>query len=287
MLQQLLFSLSYPILSGPFCTADFTMFNSKDIPNATMSNISDIPKVNMANLNIISDAVVTLGPMWKQLPCELVLLIIKYIFLQHPWSKPGLVVDKNRFDIVNRMGKLIKLRHLASKTCSVSVMEYFYAGNDFVFKAFPVQNCEGPWCMSLPPAFPPVLARGFLRRIQVHLAFESLCIITMPVGYNKLNGHTSQRIQSAHDLFKYCTSARILRTLTRAGTGFGNLDRLDLHLEVDFDESALAIFREAAFAVRARTVAITVYNVGRYSLPASRREAAHLSDLVDAIAVQH
>jgi hypothetical protein len=232
-----------------------------------MSNfINDIPKN------------VKMGPMWQLLPYELVILIIKLLFLTHPWSKPGLIVDMNRFDFVNRYRKTIEFRSFAAYACSVPVLEFFYSGNDFVFKFKEHYAPLGPYGTSIPPAFPPIRARPFLRRMQVHLTFEDC--------YHSFLDGAHHWIQSVDDFFKYCPAARTLRNLTQARTGFCNLDRLDLQLLIDFDYArvAMRVFRKAEFTVRARAVAITMEDPS----PLPRAQGTeYLARLIDLINVVH
>jgi hypothetical protein len=225
----------------------------------------------MSKLNVIPEKVM-MGPMWQRLPYDLIVIIMRLMFLQERWTKPGLVIDKHRFDTLNHFKDGIEFRSFATGTSSISVLKYFYSSNDFAFKMLRYRDSFGQYGTKIPPALPPILARRFLRRIEVHLKFEP-CYHSLAGDYNSF--------QSVEELFKYCPAASTLRDLTQANTGFRNLDRLVLRLDVDFKDAraAMSLFQEAEFTVRARAVAI-IMDVSLYW---SNMELACLIDLIKVV----
>jgi hypothetical protein len=215
----------------------------------------------MSDSNIIPNEVQPLGPMWQRLPIEVTMDILGHAIMLVPvYNKPGRVVDKKWFGILTGLGMFIKSRQYC-KPFPMAMMKAFYQGNDFVFEREPTTHHSTPWLTSAAPALPPQVCRGFLRRIQITLRLEDFYNVpqsTMPGDYKPMRRCA---IRSVEELFKYSPGARCLRTLTDESDGFCNLDSLDLIIITDFrmgDEAALELIEEAAFAVRARKVTITV-----------------------------
>ena len=223
----------------------------------------------MSDLNIIPEAVMPVGPMFQQLPNELWLEILKIHMMVMPLCKSGTLIDKKRFDIINAMTFIGNLR-LVSKTFAFLAMEAFYAGNHFVLRHINFNNHLSAWGTSMPPCLPPVCFRACLRRLHIDIPLEDTYFITQAGDYNlplALRIPTRHPVRSVKDLMKYCPGARLLASLTNAIGGFPGLVHLDLHIWTDFrcgNEAALAVIKEAAFAVRARKVVVTV------PLPTSR-----------------
>jgi hypothetical protein len=207
--------------------------------------------------NIISESVSATGPTYQRLPNELIFELLKNLLLLPPISRPGVIIDKKRFDILNALNSFLNIRRV-NKMFNAMAMQAFYLANDFTFKATEIFNHSSPWKTSLTPALPPAHFRHYLRRIQIHITLEDYCTLTDPG--NDL-ASTRHQITSVEDFFAVSPGARMLRDLTCGPTGFGNLDFLDLHIYTDFcfdKQMALALVKEAAFAVCARCVEVVV-----------------------------
>lgn len=207
--------------------------------------------------NIIAESFPATGPMYQRLPNELIWEIIKHLLLLPPVSRPGVIVDKKRFDILNALPLLLRIRSV-NKMFAIMAMQAFYLANDFTFKAISYVNNMTPWCTSLAPALPPARLRSYLRRVQVHIVLEDFFTITAPGGDMPASRY---QVLSVDMFFAVSRGARLLRDLTSALGGFANLDFLDLHIYTDFrfeKHAALKLVRQAAFVVRARCVEVVV-----------------------------
>jgi hypothetical protein len=222
----------------------------------------------MSDNVIIPEYVAPLGPMFNRLPVEVTLKIIEQLVLVGPYYKAE-VMDKRRFGILNGFASFVKIRNI-NKTFCAWIMEVFYHNNDFVFKHPKDIVNRDSWCRTaLGPCLPPTSLRGFLRRIAIHTCLDDeFRILALHDANNPLGSRTVMRgsINSVQDLFIYSPGARVLRDLTHASRGFGNLDVLHLFLYTNFmaghDQKTLNIIRQAGFRVRARdSVTIEVLRV--------------------------
>jgi hypothetical protein len=220
-------------------------------------------KAIMVDKNFIPKEVQSMGPMWRGLPSEILLDIIIYSMMDSAFYNNSKAIDRNRFDIINNF-RPFKNYRLAWKPWSRSTfMKALYSGNDFVFKH--EQNQLSRFNNSVPPALPPTVCRGFLRRIQMHVALCDHYDIIIPGDYKA----TTQVIRSPRELFMYSSSACVLRDLTGT-SGFANLEILVLHIYSDFihgHRDALAVIEKACFVVRARHVSITEESWGAFHCP--------------------
>jgi hypothetical protein len=233
----------------------------------------------MSNFNVIPKSAVLQGSLWDRLPYDIIFIIIKFFLIHYPWCRPGIVIDKKRFDIFNHMRLVSQFRFLMSSSGSISVLEHFYDYHDFFFTTNTM--AFGRQALTTAPLLPPLAARPLLRRINIHIAIENRYLLSVPGGCKY------RAVDNAADLVKFFPAARTLRNLTSARDGFANLDRLQLHLEMacSDDASALALFEEAQFAVRARVVVVVVVDRKDQGLFPENRP--YLDELVDMIAVEH
>lgn len=214
----------------------------------------------MSATAIIPEEYVLMGPMWQKLPNELVWEICLYaLMLGKPYCTPGRIYDKKRFDIINRLARLNKIRSIGGRSFAVQCMQLIYLNNDFIFKAFHVINHQAEHGLSLPPPLPPVHYRHYLRRMQIHLVLEDH-YFTPPGDFKR------RRFESPEQLLSLSPGAKLLKNLTSANKGFPKLELLDLHLEVEFffnDEGgSFDLIKGAGFTVRARDVMISCWEGG-------------------------
>jgi hypothetical protein len=230
--------------------------------------------------NMIPESVPAIGPMYQRLPNELIFEVIKdLLLLLPPVSRPGVIIDKKRFDILNALNCFLNIRRV-NKTFDAMAMQAFYLANDFTFKATEVFNHKSPWKTSLAPALPPAHFRNYLRRIQIHITLEDYCTIT---NSGKDNASMRCQITSVEDFFAVSLGARMLRDLTCGLTGFSNLDFLDLHIYTDFcydKQMALGLVKEAAFVVCARCVQVVIEAPAGDGMVASTPWCPELAELV-------
>jgi hypothetical protein len=238
----------------------------------------------MSNTNFIPSSVVLTGSLWDRLPYDIIFIILKIFLAQYPWSVKSVVIDQKRFDIFNRMRLVSQLRALVSDTGGIGVLEHFYARHTFIFSTITKSNGGGCEATTTGPLLPPLAARPLLRRIQIHLAMENQYSIGEPGAYMHCTVHC------AAALVKLFPAARTLRTLTDAAAGFANLDRLHVHLEMACNStaSALRLFEDAQFVLRARVVVVTVTDRedhGGYQQDPVHRP--YLEAVADSIAIEH
>jgi hypothetical protein len=235
--------------------------------------------LTMSDFKFIPKAAVLQGSLWDRLPYDVIFIIMKFFLINYPWCRPGMVIDKKRFDIFNRMRLVSQLRFLMSDSGSISLLEHFYGHHNFFFTT--ITMAYGRQATTAAPLLPPLAARPLLRRIQIHIAIENQQFSRGPGGY------MYHAVDNAADFVKLFPAARTLRNLTNAGEGFSNLDRLAIHLDMNCtdDASALALFEEAQFAVRARVVVVTATD--RKDHMVLPEERPYLEELVDMIAVEH
>ncbi|KAF2030680.1 hypothetical protein EK21DRAFT_111770 [Setomelanomma holmii] len=233
-------------------------------PGPIEANSPSTTALNMSSNNNIPQAIMPTAPMFQTLPTELLLEIFKHYIMMTPLKKPGTVVDQKRFAIINRTGYMSRICCLSGAMTFLS-MEAYYSLNEFCFKAVDVVNFLTPYMTSLPPPLPPLRFRKFLRRIQVHIALEDFYNITDSAEYS-LPAHqrrsTRHAVTTTKELFDYCPGARTLATLTDMSTGFYTLQQLELHIHTWFlhdEQTALAIVKEAGFALRARKVTVLAW----------------------------
>jgi hypothetical protein len=233
----------------------------------------------MSNFDFSPKAAVLQGSLWDRLPYDIIFIIMKFFLIDYPWCRPDMVIDKKRFDIFNRMRLVSQLRFLMSNSGSISVLEHFYGHHNFFFTT--ITMASGRQAVTTAPLLPPLAARPLLRRIQIHIAIENQYLSRVPGGYKY------HAIDNAADLVKFFPAARTLRNLTSACNGFANLDRLQLRLEMACSDnaSALALFEQGQFTVRARVVAVTV--VDRKDQGGLPKNRPYLDELVDMIALEH
>jgi hypothetical protein len=238
----------------------------------------------MSNTNFIPSSVVITGSLWDRLPYDIIFIILKIFLAQYPWAVKSVVIDQKRFDMFNRMRLVSQLRALVRNTGGIGVLGHFYARHTFVFTTI-TKNCG--WnreFLTTGPLLPPLAARPLLRRIQIHLAIENQYSIGEPGAYMHCTVHC------AAALVKLFPAARTLRTLTEAAAGFANLDRLHVHLEMACNStaSALRLFEDAQFVLRARVVVVSVTdredNSGYQQDPVYR---PYLEAVADSIAIEH
>jgi hypothetical protein len=238
----------------------------------------------MSNTNFIPSSVVITGSLWDRLPYDIIFIILKIFLAQYPWAVKSVVIDQKRFDMFNRMRLVSQLRALVRNTGGIGVLGHFYARHTFVFTTI-TKNCG--WnreFLTTGPLLPPLAARPLLRRIQIHLAIENQYSIGEPGAYMHCTVHC------AAALVKLFPAARTLRTLTEAAAGFANLDRLHVHLEMACNStaSALRLFEDAQFVLRARVVVVRVTdredNSGYQQDPVYR---PYLEAVADSIAIEH
>jgi hypothetical protein len=238
----------------------------------------------MSNTNSIPSSVVMTGSLWDRLPYDIIFIILKIFLAQYPWAVKSVVIDQKRFDMFNRMRLVSQLRALVRNTGGIGVLGHFYARHTFVFTTI-TKNCG--WnreFLTTGPLLPPLAARPLLRRIQIHLAIENQYSIGEPGAYMHCTVHC------AAALVKLFPAARTLRTLTDAAAGFANLDRLHVHLEMACNStaSALRLFEDAQFVLRARVVVVRVTdredNSGYQQDPVHR---PYLEAVADSIAIEH
>jgi hypothetical protein len=238
----------------------------------------------MSNTNFIPSSVVLTGSLWDRLPYDIIFIILKIFLAQYPWSVKSVVIDQKRFDIFNRMRLVSQLRSLVSDTGGIGVLEHFYARHTFIFSTITKSNGRGCEATTTGPLLPPLAARPLIRRIQIHLAIENQYSIGEPGAYMHCTVHC------AAALVKLFPAARTLRTLTDAAAGFANLDRLHVHLEMACNStaSALRLFEDAQFVIRARVVVVRVTdredNSGYHQDPVHR---PYLEAVADSIAIEH
>ena len=220
------------------------------LPQATDTN-------NMSHV-IIPAVVSASGPQFQQFPTEVLLEIFKYMVTYSPGSKAGKVVDNKLFSILNSYGVLHKLRKV-SKFFAAFATQVFYETNDFMFAP-----ALERWDPTMPAALPPVLFRGYLRRIHIYIVLTDYFFTPHPEGYIAANWEHSgvrNQIATVEELYTHCHGARQLRTLTDNTTGFGSLVELDLHIYANFCcnvETALAVTAAARFSVKAGKVQLTI-----------------------------
>lgn len=208
---------------------------------------------------VIPEEFIPMGPMWQKLPLELVFEILLYTWmLDKPYCIPGRIYDKQRFDIINRLSRFVKIRSI-NKAFAVQCMQLLYLNNKFIFKAFYVVNGHAELGLSLPPPLPPVHYRNFLRRMEIHLVLEDH-YFTKPGDYKR------RPFESPGELLKFSPGAKLLKNLTSTDEGFPKLKLLDLHIHVNlfYNEkgSSFDLIEGAGFTVRAREVIIGCYMAG-------------------------
>ncbi|KAF2824809.1 hypothetical protein CC86DRAFT_47247 [Ophiobolus disseminans] len=214
----------------------------------------------MSNLNIIQATVPAQGPMFQRLPNEILLYIFKIAM--------AVGSDQDQVDVIKKGDFKIMLPFTIIKTASVSehfkdlAFQAFYEANKFAFFNVGISG-KTLWSTSMPPAMPPLAMRQFLRRIQIDFGLEDWYTPAQAGGVNAPLSRTPRAhtpITNVTEWMRNVPAARSLAALTNATTGFSSLGSLELHLELNLrgcQVAFLAMFRAAAFAVRAGSVSVT------------------------------